>query len=215
MRTRQDFAAYLAEITYMDGQVGEILRVLEESGKSKDTLILFTSDNGGLLGPTHNAPLRSGKGFPYEGGIRVPMIVKWPGGGDRGTTCDVPVISTDFYPSILEMAGLPSKPKQHVDGVSITPLLRGEHKLERTAIYWHFPHYSNHGMQSPGGAIRSGNYKLLDYFENGTAQLFDLANDIGEQNDLAGTQPEVVNKLRAMLKTWRTEVSAQMPPRKR
>jgi len=234
VKQHQDNAQFAGMVEAVDQSLGRVVAKLEQLKLSENTILIFFSDNGGMAAAnfgnpkrvirktrlgraysTSNLPLRGAKGWLYEGGIRVPMIVKWPGGGDRGTTCDVPVISTDFYPSILEMAGLPSKPKQHVDGVSITPLLRGERKLKRTAIYWHFPHYSNHGMQSPGGAIRAGNYKLLDYFENGTSQLFDLANDIGEQNDLAGTQPEMVNKLRALLKTWRTEVSAQMPPRKK
>ena len=158
---------------------------------------------------TSNLPLRGAKGWLYEGGIRVPMIVKWPGYGKKGTTCEEVVISTDFYPAILEMAGLPLRPGQHVDGVSFVPALKGE-TFERKAIFWHFPHYSNHGMQSPGGAIRLGDYKLLDYFENNSVQLFNLKEDPGEQNNLARVQPEKANELLAMLQAWRKEVSAQM-----
>ncbi len=162
-------------------------------------MILF-SDNGGMSAAnfgnpnrvvksdrldkafsTSNLPLRGAKGWLYEGGIRVPLIVHWPRRGQRGQVCDVPVISTDFYPTILEMVGLPLRPQQHVDGVSLAPLVSGTGKLDRAAIYWHFPHYSNHGMQSPGGAVRVGDYKLLEYFENNTVQLFNLRNDIGEQ----------------------------------
>ncbi len=123
--------------------------------------------------------------------------------------CDVPVISTDFYPAILEMTGLPANPTQHADGVSFAPLLKGSEKLARKAIYWHFPHYSNHGMQSPGGAIRCGDYKLLEYFENNTVQLFNLKDDLGEQNDLSQVAPKKVAELRTMLSDWRKSVSAQ------
>ena len=139
------------------------------------------------------------------------MIVKWPALGKRGAVCDEPVISTDFYPSILEMAGLPSLPGQHVDGVSFVPALKGE-PFERKAIYWHFPHYSNHGMQSPGGAIRLGDYKLLEYFENNTVQLFNLKEDSGEQKDLARAQPKKASDMLSMLQAWRKEVSARMMP---
>jgi len=153
--------------------------------------------------------LRGAKGWLYEGGIRVPMIVKWPGHGKGGTVCEEPVISTDFYPSLLEMAGLAALPDQHMDGVSFVPALKGK-RFDRKAIFWHFPHYSNHGMQSPGGAIRLGDYKLLEYFENGTVQLFNLRKDLGEQDDLSKEDPERTKKLLAMLQAWRKEVSAQM-----
>jgi arylsulfatase A-like enzyme len=159
---------------------------------------------------TSNLPLRGAKGWLYEGGIRVPLIVRWPGRGKPGTVCEVPVISTDFYPSLLEMAGLPARPEQHTGGVSLAPLVKGEQQLDREAIYWHFPHYSNHGMQSPGGAVRSGDYKLIEYFENGTVQLFNLRNDLGEQHDLAREEPQTAERLRAMLRQWRTSVSAEM-----
>jgi arylsulfatase A-like enzyme len=159
---------------------------------------------------TSNLPLRGAKGWLYEGGIRVPLIVHWPTKGQRGAVCDVPVISNDFYPTILEMAGLPFRPHQHMDGVSFAPLVQGGSAMDREAIYWHFPHYSNHGMQSPGGAVRVGNFKLLEYFENGTVQLFDLSQDIAEQNDLSQAMPEKVAQLRSMLHNWRKEVSARM-----
>ena len=139
----------------------------------------------------------------------MPLIVRWPGAGQTGAVRDEPVISTDFYPTLLEMADLPDKPDQHVDGVSIAAALKGG-DFERDAIFWHFPHYSNHGMQSPGGAIQDGAYKLLEYFENGTVQLFDLQNDPGEQHDLAAEQPEKAEELRARLHNWRESVSAAM-----
>ena len=128
---------------------------------------------------TSNLPLRSSKGWLYEGGIRVPLIVKWPDKGKRTVVCDVPVISTDLYPSLLEMAGLPALPEQHADGVSFASLLQGETELPRKALYRHFPHYSNRGMQIPGGAVRCGDDKLIEYFENNTVQLFNLAKDPG------------------------------------
>ena len=128
----------------------------------------------------------------------------------EGAVSDEPIISTDFYPSILEMAGLPLVEDQHRDGVSIVPLLKGEDSLGRDAIYWHFPHYSNHGMQPPAGAIRSGPYKLLEYFENNTVQLFNLDSDLGENYDLSEFQPDKVKELTAMLHAWRKEVDAQM-----
>ena len=136
------------------------------------------------------------------------MVVRWPKVTEPQTRCEVPLISTDFYPAILEMAGLPAAPNQSVDGVSFVPALKGK-PFERGAIYWHFPHYSNHGMQSPGGAIRLKDYKLLDYFENNTFQLFNLKDDPGEQHDLARIQPKKARLLRKMLRTWRREVSAQ------
>ena len=143
----------------------------------------------------------------------MPMIVKWPGKGRAGVICEEPVISPDFYPSILEMVGLPEKSTQHKDGKSFVAALQGK-PFERGPIYWHFPHYSNHGMQSPGGAIRLGNYKLLEYFENNTVQLFNLKEDIGEQNDLAKKEPKMTAQLLAQLKSWRKDVNAQMLRRK-
>jgi arylsulfatase A len=136
--------------------------------------------------------------------------VKWAGEKKAGMICDVPVIHPDLYPTILEMAGLPLLPKQHVDGKSMVPLLQGKSTINRDAIYWHFPHYSNHGMQSPGGAVRYKNWKLLEYYENNTVQLFDLDKDLGELHDLAKEQPAKAKELRDMLHKWRKEVGAKM-----
>ena len=159
---------------------------------------------------TSNLPLRGAKGWLYEGGIRVPLIVYSPNQVNAGTVCTEPVIGTDIYPTVLELAGLPMLPDQHVDGVSIASLLTEKETLDRDAIFWHFPHYSNHGNQSPGGAIRSGDYKLLEYFENGTVQLFNLRDDIGEHKDLAEIEPERAAELREKLHAWREAVSANM-----
>jgi arylsulfatase A-like enzyme len=157
-----------------------------------------------------NLPLRGAKGWNYEGGIRVPLVVHWPGKTQANTTSQAVVTGTDFYPTLLEMLGLPALPDQHQDGRSFVPALKAK-PYERGPIYWHFPHYSNHGYQSPNGAIRSGRYKLIEYYENGTVQLFDLENDIGERKDLAKSKPEIAQKLKKMFHEWRKEVDAKMP----
>jgi arylsulfatase A len=234
IKQHQDNAQFAAMVEAVDQSLGRVVAKLKQLDLADNTILIFFSDNGGMSGAnfgnpkrvvskqkldrafsTSNLPLRGAKGWLYEGGIRVPLIIRWPGHTKKSLTCDEPVISTDLYPSILEMAGLPSKPAQHLDGISLAPLLKGESSLDREALYWHFPHYSNHGMQSPGGAIRAGNYKLLDYFENGSAQLFDLQRDIGEQNDLSRSHPDKVKKLRAMLHAWRSSVLAVMPTAKK
>jgi arylsulfatase A-like enzyme len=233
IKQRQDNIEFAAMVESIDESLGRVLKKLDEMGQADNTIVIFYSDNGGMSAgnfgnpdrvvqekqldqayATSNLPLRGAKGWLYEGGVRVPMIVKWPGKGRAGVVCEEPVISPDFYPSILEMVGLPARPGQHKDGKSFVPALLGR-SFERGAIYWHFPHYSNHGMQSPGGAIRLGDYKLLEYFENHTAQLFNLEDDIGEQNDLAQAEPQKTAELLALLRAWRKDVSARMPrPRK-
>jgi len=167
------------------------------------------SDNGGLLGSTSNAPLRDGKGTLYEGGIREPMIVRWPGVTKPGSTCAEPVTSTDFYPTMLEMAGLPLRPRQHLDGVSLAPLLRGG-KMNRGPIYWHYPHYGNQGG-SPTGAVRSGDFKLIEFFEDGRLELYNLRDDEGERDNLAARMPRKAAELGAMLARWRQSVAAKIP----
>lgn len=230
IKQHQDNVEFAGMVEAIDQSLGRILTKLASLGLADDTIVIFFADNGGMSGmnlgnptrsiteaqldrafSTSNLPLRGAKGWLYEGGIRVPCIVKWPGRGQSGSVVDEPIISTDFYPTILEMAGLPAMPKQHRDGVSLAPLVTGSSGFDREAIYWHFPHYSNHGMQSPAGAIRAGDFKLLEYFENDTVQLFDLKNDIGEQHDLAQTQPEKAVELRAKLHAWRDSVGARMP----
>jgi arylsulfatase A-like enzyme len=175
-------------------------------------------DNGGLStlpakrrwAPTSNVPLRAGKGWCYEGGIREPMIIKWPGVTKPGSTCDIPVTSTDFYPTILDMTGLPQKPDQHKDGVSLAPLLKGGKSLDRKAIYWHYPHYHGSG-HTPSGAIRAGDYKLIEVFEENKLELYNLKNDISEKTDLAGKMPEKVKELKSMLDKWRIKTNAKLP----
>lgn len=198
----------------MDESVGRVMAKLEELGVAGHTAIVFMSDNGGLSisgpSPTSNLPLRAGKGWLYEGGIRVPLIIKWPGSVAGGSVSDQPVISTDFYPTLLEMAGLPSKPRQHVDGVSLVPLLKQTGSPRRKELFWHFPHYSPQGAP-PGGAVRQGDLKLIENFEDGRVGLFDLSTDIGEQHDLAAEMPGKVEELRGRLESWRAEVGALMP----
>ena len=231
IKQHQDNVQFAAMVESVDESFGRLQATLKTLGLADNTIVILFSDNGGMSGgnfgnpkrviapdrldrafSTSNLPLRGAKGWLYEGGIREPLIVHWPGQGQHGRVCDVPVISTDFYPTILEMAGLPLQPEQHTDGVSIASLVQGTGQLAREAIYWHFPHYSNHGMQSPGGAVRAGDYKLLEYYENHTVQLFNLAEDIGEQNDLSRTEPEQTARLRTLLHTWRNSVSARMMP---
>lgn len=204
-------ATYAAMIQSMDEAVGRIMDKLEELKIADDTIVFFMSDNGGLLGKTSNAPLRGGKAQAYEGGIREPMIIKWPGVVRPGSVCGEPVISTDFYPTILEMASLPATPKQHIDGVSLVPLLRQRGSLNREAIYWHYPHYHPLNPYGPFGAIRKGRWKLIEYYEDMNVELYDLENDLGEQNDLAQVQPARRDELRDLLRAWRQSVNAQMP----
>ena len=229
IKQHQDNVEFAAMVESIDESLGRVLAKLRALKLDDNTIVILSSDNGGMAGAnfgnptrrvkqdqldkafsTANLPLRGAKGWLYEGGIRVPLVVHWPGHGQPGTICDVPVISTDFYPTILEMLGLPLQPNQHMDGVSIASLIKGARTLDRAAIYWHFPHYSNHGMQSPGGAVRAGDYKLLEYFENNSAQLFNLREDIGEENDLSHVHPDKVAELRTMLHAWRKDVAAQM-----
>jgi arylsulfatase A len=216
IKQNQDNEVFAAMVESMDQSFGRVIAKVKELGLDDNTIIIFFSDNGGRANgtstnsSTSNLPLRGAKGWLYEGGIRVPLIVRWPDHNKQGFICDEPVTSIDFYPSILDMIGCPVPGEQEIEGVSIVPLLNGKKKLNRDAIYWHFPHYSNHGRQSPGGAIRKGDYKLIEYYENYTVQLFNIKEDIGEQNDISGSNPDIVNELRTMLHNWRESVNAQM-----
>ena len=211
----QDNAAYASMVQAMDENVGRLLNTLDDLKLTDNTLVIFTSDNGGLStlrgpnAPTANTPLRAGKGWCYEGGIRVPAILRTPG-GQTGTTCAEPVISTDFYPTILELTGLPAKPDQHVDGVSLAPLLKGKKTLNRKAIYWHYPHY--HGSTwAPGAAVRAGDWKLIEFYEDNTVELYNLKDDLSERKDLAKANRKKTKELLAMLRQWQKETNAKMP----
>ncbi|MEW4530397.1 sulfatase [Maioricimonas sp. JC845] len=212
VRQVQRHATYAAMVETMDTSVGRVLAKLDELGLSENTVVCFTSDNGGLStsegSPTSNLPLRGGKGWLYEGGIREPYLIRWPGVTEPGSVCDVPVVSMDFYPTILDIAGLPLRPEQHLDGVSLVPLLKQEGDLARDALFWHYPHYSNQGG-IPGGAIRVGDYKLIERFEDGRVHLYNLADDIGERHDLAEQMPERVDAMRRRLHDWYVEVDAK------
>jgi len=213
-RTVQSDPAYAAMIENLDENIGRLLDALDENGESENTIIIFTSDNGGLStaegSPTCNAPLNEGKGWMYDGGVREPLIVKWPGVINPGTICDEPVTSPDFYPTMLDMAGLPLLPEQHKDGVSMVPLLKGSNKLDREAIYWHYPHYGNQGG-TPGSSVRMGDYKLIEFFEDGRVELYNLLEDIGEEHDVSRKHPALTKMMHRKLKNWRETVEASIP----
>ena len=211
---KQSNPIYAAMLESVDASVGRILRKLDALKLADRTLVVFASDNGGLSiieGPntpaTINAPLREGKGFLYEGGIRVPLIIQWPG-VTKGGTSAVPVIAHDLYPTLLAACGV--KPAGPVDGLDISGPIAGKDAPKRDALHWHYPHYSNQGGK-PGGAIREGNLKLIEFYEDGRRELFDLATDIGENRNLAAARPEVVKRLAANLEAWRKRVGARMP----
>jgi arylsulfatase A-like enzyme len=215
VRIVQSHATYSAMVEAMDQAVGRVLDQLDQLGLTQKTVVFFMSDNGGLStsegSPTSNLPLRGGKGWLYEGGIREPLLIRWPGVTRPGTTCDVPVISTDFYPTMLAMAGLPLEPQQHKDGISLVPLLKGQlhaQTLDREALYWHYPHYGNQGG-FPGGAIRMGDWKMIERFEDGRVHLYHLSEDLGEQHDVAQSYPQRVDAMRKKLHAWYEEVDAK------
>jgi len=206
-------ADYAAMVACLDENVGRILTRIRERGMEKRTLVIFTSDNGGYNGRFHkvqvtdNAPLRSGKGSLYEGGIRVPLIARLPGITPAGSTCATPVICMDFFPTFAELSGAPSPAA--TDGLSLVPLLRDPaSQLERDALFFHYPHY--YATTSPVGAIRSGPWKLLEYFEDGRTELYNLNDDPSEATDLAPNMPAKVRDLRERLDRWRRDVGAQM-----
>ena len=207
---------YAAMIEAMDDSVGRIMAGLDDLKLADNTVVIFFSDNGGLIkthtgrGPTvtSNLPLRSEKGSLYEGGIRVPLIVRWPGKAKPGSVCRVPVTSTDFHPTLLAAAGVKGEVIGETDGCDLGPLLTRTGSIERQAIFWHYPHYHH---TAPCGAVRAGKWKLIEYFEDGRGELYDLAEDIGEAKDLAKTNPAKAAELRALLKAWRKRVGAKMP----
>ncbi len=217
-RTVQNNPKYASMVRAIDQSVADILNALESNELSQNTIVLFFSDNGGLCtltrkrgGPTSNLPLRSGKGWLYEGGIRVPLIIRMPDGAKAGQVVEQPVFSTDFYPTLLSLAGLDLKPQQHIDGVDMSPLLLENPPpgMART-LYWHFPHY--HGSAwKPGAAIRHGNWKLIEFYETGITELYDLGTDVGEINNLAQSTPEKAVELRKMLRDWQSDIGAKLP----
>ena len=201
-------ATYAAMTEGVDRSVGQIVAKLEQLGLSGNTAIFFFSDNGGVPRLAFNGGLRSGKGFLWEGGIREPLIVKWPGVVPASVVESTPVTSVDFYPTILEIAGAADVSRHTVDGVSLSPLLEHSAPLDRSEIFWHYPHYANAGS-TPTGAIRQGDWKLMEFFEDGHVELYNLANDPAEQQDLAGDMPEKAGELRGLLARWRESVGAK------
>ncbi|MHC5115482.1 MAG: sulfatase [Planctomycetota bacterium] len=213
VRLVQDHAVYAGMVEAMDLAIGKVMDALRANGLDDNTIVMFMSDNGGLStsegSPTSNLPLRAGKGWMYEGGIREPVIIKWPGVTKPASVCSEPVTSTDFYPTILEIAGLPPMPKQHIDGVSWVPLLKGQ-KLDRGPIYWHYPHYSPQGG-GPASAVRDGHWKLIKWYEDDRLELYNLKEDIGETNNHADKNPELTQRLLNQLNKWLQETDAKFP----
>lgn len=206
---------YAAMVESLDRSVGAVRKALEDAGLARDTAIFFFSDNGGLRYEggqkrlvTSNAPLRAGKGHLYEGGIREPLYIHWPGVTKPGRVIDTPVSSIDFFPTMLDMAG--TQPPLPVDGVSLAPLLRGGPPLAREALYWHYPHYSNQGG-APGGAVRMGDWKLIEFYEDGRLELFNLRDDPGETANLSLKNPKKTREMHEKLRQWRQETNALMP----
>ena len=207
--------AYAAMVHSVDENVGRVLDKLDTLGIADDTLVILFSDNGGAhyRNITSNHPLREGKGTLYEGGVRVPLVVRWPGSISPGNVCRQPMLSTDFYPTILELIGAEgdARHKAGRDGVSLVPLFKyPTAALGRDFLCWHYPHYY-YGMNAPVSSIRQGDWKLLEYFEDGRLELYDLAGDLGEKHDVAASRPDLARKLRAQLHAWRQSVDAGLP----
>lgn len=213
MRLVQEHAVYAGMIEAMDLAVGKVLAALDELGLHENTLLVFTSDNGGLSigesSPTSNLPLRGGKGLLYEGGIRVPLLVRWPGTAKPGAVVATPVSSPDLFPTLLDAAGARPAPRQQLDGHSLRATLEGRPFAERP-LFWHYPHYGNL-WSMPGSAVRRGGWKLIEWFKDGRAELFHLATDPSEKKDLAVGEPQRVGQLRAGLHAWRDVVGALFP----
>ena len=207
---------YAAMIQSLDEGVGRILKKLDELKLSGETLVIFTSDNGGLsvkeganTPATSNAPLRAGKGYLYEGGIREPLIVRWPGVVQPGRLSHERVISTDYFPTILQACGVNVDSGRVLDGVSLLPLLQGTGPIPPRDLFWHYPHYANQGGH-PGGVVRSGDWKLIEFYEDNHLELYNVKDDIGEMTNRAAAKPDLANELRQKLHAWRESVGAQM-----
>lgn len=217
LKNHQDNPAYAAMVESLDENIGRLMQALSQTGLDQNTLVIFTSDNGGMATsnlaeqiPTSNSPLRTGKGYLYEGGIRVPLIIRWPGTIAEGNTSEIPVIGTDLYPTLLEMAGLKLLHEQHLDGVSLKPLLTGKN-MDKRSLFWYYPHYSGGLGGRPSAAIRKGNYKLIHFFETNRRELYDLESDREEELDLSESFPKKRNKLYKQLQNWMGEMAVKLP----
>lgn len=216
-RLHQDNPVYAGLVESMDDAVGVVLNALKELGLDKNTVVIFTGDNGGVTSgdsySTNNAPLRGGKGYQWEGGIREPYFIKVPWMNLSGKKCDVPVSGTDFYPTILDLAGLPLLPDQHNDGVSLLPLLKDEQIADR-ALIWHYPHYGNQGGD-PSSIIRRGDWKLIHYYEDGHEELYNLKTDLSETTDVANNNQDKAKHLSSELFDYLKSINAQFPEKDR
>ncbi len=215
IRKVQDNPVYAGLVEQMDDAIGLVLSALEELGLDENTIVIFTSDNGGVAAgdnfSTSNLPLRAGKGCQFEGGIREPYLIRVPWMDQKGSECSVPVSGSDFYPTILELVGEELRPDEHLDGISLVPLLKGEPIAER-ALIWHYPHYGNQGGE-PSSVIRRGEWKLIHYYEDGREELYKLSEDIGEQHNVLADHPDVAEVLHDELVTYLVEVGARFPER--
>ena len=213
VRRTQNHAVYAAMVAAMDEAVGDVLETLDELELAENTLVLFFSDNGGLSTseghPTSNLPLRGGKGWLYEGGVREPCAVRWPGRIEAGRVIDTPVQSIDFLPTIAAAAGIEPADRPDVDGVDLTAMLEGAAALEPRPLFWHYPHYGNQGG-FPGGAVLLEGWKWIERY-GGNGELYHIARDIGEQRDLAREHPGRAKALASKLAEWRESVDAKMP----
>ena len=214
-RVIQSDPVYAAMIKSLDDSIGVVMKALKEEGLDDNTIVVFTSDNGGLStaehSPTCNFPLSEGKGWMYEGAVREPLFVRWPGHIEAGSTSHALCTSPDFYPTFLELCDLPLRPQQHVDGVSFAPvLLDKDAEFDRGAIYWHYPHYGNQGG-TPGSSLRYKNWKYIEFYEDNSCRLYDLDKDISEKNNVAQENPELTEKFHKMLHDWLNDVDAWYP----
>lgn len=192
---------YAAMIEVVDNNVGRLLEELKRLNLDENTIVIFASDNGGTTEATLNSPLREGKGFLYEGGIRIPLLIKWPKHIAEKSTCNEMVITDDLYPTIMELVGSDTKPAKDIDGVSLVPLLKGGNTWSRDQLCWYYPHYSPQA-QKPGYAIRKGNYKLVEHYDPEKTELFDLSNDLGENHNLIAKYPDIVQTLKSDFEHW-------------
>lgn len=204
---------YGGQITALDRSIGRVLDELDNLKIADNTLVIFTSDNGGWTGATDNRPLRAGKGDLYEGGLRVPLLVRWPGVTKAGTEIDAPVVSMDLTATMLDAAGVPLGREERLDGESLRPLFEGK-QLQRGALHFHYPHFAFHKANRPGSASRSGKYKLIHRYDDDSVELFDLENDLGETKNLAAAEPEVARRLKGRLQQWLAETKAGLPEKR-
>jgi arylsulfatase A-like enzyme len=212
VRLVQEHVTYAAMVETMDSAVGAILKKLDQLGLAENTLVLFTSDNGGLStsegSPTSNLPLRGGKGWLYEGGVREPLLIRWPAVLKAGRVIDTPVCSIDYFATLRDVCG--AKPTSSIDGASLRPLLEDKGSIAERALFWHYPHYGNQGG-APGAAIRRGDWKLIHWFEDDRFELYNLHDDVSEKTNLAAQHPDRVQTMRTELQAWQKDVGALMP----